>query len=404
TGACQRAIDSRKEVRLGNNRYTISLPLLIYSGTVINGCGNQHSVIRKVGNGVYTDLPDVMGPFANRVYNNIDAALLFMPNQDDINENDQSGITRCVTGVSLRNFGVDRGGPEVEKWNPATLKLNYLNRDYTVVDSYGFGIRGYDCAENTFESLFVTCFEDGIYFTNTWVNSFTDVISANRAPFTIVGGTSNQFRACYALNASPNTLSRVYHAWDITSNYSSMVSCAADGTGREGYRSQTVYKVGGQVSMIGCGSEVSHAIRVLDVSGYSQVTVTDMNVYYFYNKYNTELTLTRGAIRLGEAARCNISGISWGNIALASTNAISASTPKPCYAEIGVAAALSVTGSVWSGNEYQITGVSDSTPNQVYLSSTTSSFELQSLGTKLFYGPNNGDGQYNGSHVNHNYS
>ena len=403
-GALQRAIDSRKEVRLGERVYTTSLPILIYSGTVINGCGNQHSVIRKVGNGVYTDLPDVMGPTVNRVYNNIDAALLFMPNQNDINDSDQSGITRCVTGVSLRNFGIDRGGPVAVKWDPTTLKLNYLNRDYIVVDSYGYGIRGYDCAENTFESLYVTCFEDGIYFTNTWVNSFTNIISANRAPFTIVSGTSCQFMSCYAINTSPNTLSRVYHAWDINANYSSLVSCAADGTGRDGYRAQTVYKIGGQVSMVGCGSEVSHAIRVLDVSGYSQVTVTDMNVYYFYNKYNTELTLTRGAIRLGEAARCNISGISWGNIALASTNAISASTPKPCYAEIGVAAALSVTGSVWSGNEYQITGVSDSTPNQVYLSSTTSSFELQSLGTKLFYGPNNGDGQYNGSHVNHNYS
>ncbi|EQB4725813.1 hypothetical protein ACYKVK_004452, partial [Enterobacter hormaechei] len=49
-GALQRAIDSRKEVRLGERVYTTSLPILIYSGTVINGCGNQHSVIRKVGN------------------------------------------------------------------------------------------------------------------------------------------------------------------------------------------------------------------------------------------------------------------------------------------------------------------------------------------------------------------
>lgn len=404
TGACQRAIDSRKEVRLGNKRYTTSLPLLIYSGTVINGCGSQHSVIRKVGNGVYTDLPDVMGPSVNRVYNNIDAALLFMPNQDDINDNDQSGITRCVTGVSLRNFGIDRGGPAAVKWDPTTLKLNYLNRDYIVVDSYGYGIRGYDCAENTFESLFVTCFEDGVYFTNTWVNSFTDVISANRAPFTILGGTSNQFRSCYALNASPNTLSRVYHAWDITSNYSSMVSCAADGTGRDGYRAQTIYKIGGQVSLIGCGSEVSHAVRAVDVVGYSHVTITDMNVYYFYNKYNTELSATRGAIRIGEAARCAIKGISWGNIALPSTASISGSAPKPCYAEVGTGAALDISGSVWAGTEYQITGVSDSSSNQVYLASSSSSFELTSLGTKLFYGPNSGDGQYNGAHVNQNYS
>lgn len=404
TGALQRAIDTRKEVRLGNRRYTTSLPILIYSGTVLNGCGNQHSVIRKMGNGVYTDLPDVVGPFGNRVYNNIDAALLFMPNQNDINDNDQSGITRCVTSVSLSNFGIDRGGPAAVKWDPSTLKLNYLNRDYVVVDSYGYGIRGYDCAENTFHGLYVTCFEDGVYFDNTWVNSFTNIISANRAPFTIVSGTSCQFRACYALNASPNTLSRVYHAWDVNANYSSLVSCAADGTGRDGYRSQTIYKIGGQVSLIGCGSEVSHAVRAVDVAGYSHVTITDMNVYYYYNKYNTDLSATRGAIRIGEAARCTIKGISWGNIALSSTVSISGSAPKPCYAEVGPAAVLDISGSVWSGTEYQITGVSDSSSNQVYLSAGSSAFELTSLGTKLFYGPGSGDGQYNGAHVNQNYT
>jgi len=65
---------------------------------------------------------------------------------------------------------------------------------------------------------------------------------------------------------------------------------------------------------------------------------------------------------------------------------------------------LDISGSVWSGTEYQITGVSDSSSNQVYLSAGSSAFELTSLGTKLFYGPGSGDGQYNGAHVNQNYS
>lgn len=404
TGAIQRALDTRKELHLGKRRYQVSKPLLIYSGAVIKGCGNQHSVIRKVGNGVYTDLPDIMGPFVNRVYNNIDAVLLFRPNPGDINDADQSGITRCVTSVKLEGFGIDRGGPEVTKWDPETLKLNYLNRDYKVVDSYGYGIFGYDVAENTIEGLYITCFEDGLYFVNAWLNSYTDVVSGNRAPFTIVGGTSNQFRACYAINASPNTTSRVYHAWDINSNYSSLLSCAADGTGRDGFKSQGVYKVGGQVSLLGCGSEVSHAIRVLDVNGYAHVTVTDMNVYYFHNKYNTDLSPTRGAIRVGESARCTINGISWGKTALASTVPIASGTPKPCFAEVGSAACLTIHDSVWAGTEYQITGVGDTSSNQVYLAAGSSSLELKSLGSKLFYGPTSGDGQYNGEHVNKNYS
>jgi len=404
--ALQAAIDTRKPLLLSKRIYHTSLPLRVYTGTVIHGAGTSKSVIRKVGTAGLTDQPAITDPWGtSRVYNGIDAIIIALPNAADIDTDGglTGGITRVVTGLSFSDFAVDRHAPRSDRWDPATGLRHYLNRSYVQTTSSGYAFLTYAMAESVFKNMYITCCEDGFWSNNSWVTSLTDVRVECRAPFTINAGTSISMNSCYAINTNPRTTGRNYYGFDLSCNYSALNACAADGTGREGFPAQAVYYIGGQVTMNGCGCEVTHAIRVIDIKGYSSVNFNNFNVHVFNNKYNTDGSLARGWIRVGEAAKLNINGLYSSNF-LQSDSVNPETGLKPVFAEVGTAALFSLEGAFSVGTNNRITGVNDSSFNQVYLSSASSSFRFKGLGTELDYSVVNGEDSYTGPHVNQNYT
>ncbi|HED1445555.1 TPA: hypothetical protein R4S89_000220 [Enterobacter hormaechei subsp. steigerwaltii] len=396
--ALQAAIDTRKPVLLSKRIYHTSLPLRVYTGTVIHGAGTSKSVIRKVGTAGLTDQPAITDPWGtSRVYNGIDAIIIALPNADDIDTDGglTGGITRVVTGLSFSDFAVDRHAPRSDRWDPATGLRHYLNRSYVQTTSSGYAFLTYAMAESVFKNMYITCCEDGFWSNNSWVTSLTDVRVECRAPFTINAGTSISMNSCYAINTNPRTTGRNYYGFDLSCNYSALNACAADGTGREGFPAQAVYYIGGQVTMNGCGCEVTHAIRVIDIKGYSSVNFNNFNVHVFNNKYNTDGSTARGWIRVGEAAKLNINGLYSSNF-LQSDSVNPATGLKPVFAEVGTAALFSLEGAFSVGTNNRITGVNDSSFNQVYLSSASSSFRFKGIGTELDYSVVNGEDSYTG--------
>lgn len=404
--ALQAAIDTRKPLLLSKRIYHTSLPLRVYTGTVIHGAGTSKSVIRKVGTAGLTDQPAITDPWGtSRVYNGIDAIIIALPNADDIDTDGglTGGITRVVTGLSFSDFAVDRHAPRSDRWDPVTGLRHYLNRSYVQTTSSGYAFLTYAMAESAFKNIYLTCCEDGFWSNNSWVTSLTDVRSECRAPFTINAGTSISMNSCYAINANPRTSGRNYYGYDLSCNYTALNACAADGAGRDGFPAQAVYYIGGQVTMNGCGCEVTHAIRIIDIKGYSSVNFNNFNVHVFNNKYNTDGSTARGWIRVGEAAKLNINGLYSSNF-LQSDSVNPATGLKPVFAEVGTAALFSLEGAFSVGTNNRITGVNDSSFNQVYLSSASSSFRFKGIGTELDYSVVNGEDSYTGPHVNQNYT
>ncbi|WP_431640964.1 phage tail fiber protein [Enterobacter hormaechei] len=400
--ALQAAIDTRKPLLLSKRIYHTSLPLRVYTGTVIHGAGTSKSVIRKVGTAGLTDQPAITDPWGtSRVYNGIDAIIIALPNAADIN--DSEGITRAVTGLSLSDFALDRHAPRDNRWDPETLLRHYANRSYVATTTSGYGIMTYALAEFTLNNLYITCFEYGFWSNNSWVGNINAVRSESRSPFTINAGTSISFNSCYAINANPNTSNKVYYAYDLFLNYSSLNACAADGTGRDGYHSQAVYYLGGQITVNGSGCEVSNAVRAIDIKGYSSVNFSNFNIHVFNNKYNTDGSIARGLIRVGEAAKVDISGIYFSKL-LQGDEVNPAIGYKPVFAEVGLGASLDIKAIFSVGNMNRITGVNDGSYNQVYLGSKSSAFRYKGLGTELDYSVVNGDGAYTGPHLNQNYT
>lgn len=400
--ALQNAIDTRKPVLLSKRIYHTSLPLRVYTGTVIHGAGTSKSVIRKVGTAGLTDQPAITDPWGtSRVYNGIDAIIIALPNAADIN--DSEGITRAVTGLSLSDFALDRHAPRDNRWDPETLLRHYANRSYVATTTSGYGIMTYALAEFTLNNLYITCFEYGFWSNNSWVGNINAVRSESRSPFTINAGTSISFNSCYAINANPNTSNKVYYAYDLFLNYSSLNACAADGTGRDGFPAQAVYYIGGQITVNGSGCEVSNAVRAIDIKGYSSVNFSNFNIHVFNNKYNTDGSIARGLIRVGEAAKVDISGIYFSKL-LQGDEVNPAIGYKPVFAEVGLGASLDIKAIFSVGNMNRITGVNDGSYNQVYLGSQSSAFRYKGLGTELDYSVVNGDGAYTGPHLNQNYT
>lgn len=404
--ALQAAIDTRKPVLLSKNIYHTSLPLRVYTGTVIIGAGTSKSVIRKVGTAGLTDQPAITDPWGtSRTYNGIDAIIIALPNAADIDTDGglTGGITRVVTGLSFSDFAVDRHAPRSDRWDPATGLRHYLNRSYVQTTSSGYAFLTYAMAESAFKNIYLTCCEDGFWSNNSWVLNLTDVRSECRAPFTINAGTSVSMNSCYAINANPRTAGRNYYGYDLSCNYSALNACAADGSGRDGFPAQAVYYIGGQVTLNGCGCEVTHAIRVIDIKGYSSVNFNNFNVHVFNNKYNTDGSSSRGWIRVGEAAKLNINGLYSSNF-LQSDSVNPATGLKPVFAEVGTAALFNLEGAFSVGTNNRITGVNDNSYNQVYLGSGSSSFRFKGLGTELDYSVVNGEDAYTGPHTNQNYT
>ncbi|WP_316743374.1 hypothetical protein [Pedobacter antarcticus] len=118
--------------------------------------------------------------------------------------------------------------------------------------------------------------------------------------FAILTGSSLTIDSCYAKNC------KVW-GWDVGAGYSTLISCGADGIGRQNTASATtlpaefIYKIRSTISLIDCGSENSKGTMFhITGTGGKAATVNGFHMYNYFGVYAAEklpvVKLNAGAI------------------------------------------------------------------------------------------------------------
>lgn len=307
----QKILDAGIPLNLNEGTYRIDYPLVLNTNSIIKGCGNDKTRLRKHTTKKVSDFDNNRtttfaviggsssgGTLTDTYSIDVDAILVTAPKDYAANYNYYT---------QLEDFTCDRILIDTGSNYQTHHNADFVN---TGDGQYGWFFP-YLC-QGIFKNCHVLNNKYGIYNINTWMNTFervqwrasNGVVFGGKDGDSNRGGTSTDLTACWVTDVTGGA--NIY-AWNFYGiNYSTMSSCGTDFVGKEGQdpAEGILYFENCGYTVNGFGSEVVHAKKYL-YANKSIIFGSSWTTDQWFNKYGGQNNFLFTVTNTSRVTICN---------------------------------------------------------------------------------------------------